>query len=80
VSGIPATQPLVREIHRRIVDHGEPLDRVEEELINPAGGLTGDQRAGLWLYAWSLQSPAHQRYEAQSFLSQLESAERSESP
>jgi hypothetical protein len=80
VSGSPATQPLVQEIHQRIVDRGESLDRVEEELLNREPGLTGDQRAGLWLYAWSLQSPAHQRYEARNFLSELERAERSESP
>jgi hypothetical protein len=51
---------------------------VEEELINSVGGLSEDERAGLWLYAWSLQSPARQRYEAQSFLSQLERAEKME--
>lgn len=47
---------------------------MESELINSVDGLSEDQRAGLWLYAWSLQSSAHQRYEAQSFLSHLESA------
>jgi hypothetical protein len=63
---------VLEEIHERIVSRGEPLGQVEDELINAATGLTDDQRPGLWLYAWSLQSPAHQRYEAQSFLAQLE--------
>jgi hypothetical protein len=75
--GGETASPLLEEIHERIVEQGESLDRVEDELINPASGLSTDQRAALWLYAWSLQSPAHQRYEARNFLSQLESAERS---
>jgi hypothetical protein len=78
VAGEAAADALIQQIHQRIVELDEPLDQVEEELINPASGLSGDQRAGYWLYAWSLQSPAHQRHEARSFLSQLESAEREE--
>ncbi len=70
------TPTVLDEIHDRIVDRGEPLEQVEDELINAATGLTDDQRAGLWLYAWSLQSSAHQRYEAQSFLRELNIAER----
>jgi hypothetical protein len=65
-------------VHRRIVERGESVDQVEEELIEAVDGLTADQRAGLWLYAWSLQSGAHQRYEALRFLGQLESAEQME--
>ena len=79
MSGEAAAHPLLDEIHQAIVERGESLDRVESELIDPARGLSGDQRAGLWLYAWSLQSPAHQRYEARNILSQLESAERDQS-
>ena len=78
MGGETAADPLLKEIHARIVEQGESLDRVEDELINSASGLSSDQRAGLWLYAWSLQSPAHQRYEARNFLSRLESAERCE--
>jgi hypothetical protein len=66
---------VLGEIHERIVSRGEPLEQVEDELIDAATGLTDDQRAGLWLYAWSLQSPAHQRYEAQSFLRELDTVE-----
>jgi hypothetical protein len=70
-----ATPTVIGEIHDRIVGRGEPLEQVEDELINAAPGLNDDQRAGLWLYAWSLQSPAHQRYEAQSFLRELDIVE-----
>ncbi len=66
---------VLGEIHERIVARGEPLEQVEDELINAVTGLTDDQRAGLWLYAWSLQSPAHQRYEAQSCLRELDLVE-----
>jgi hypothetical protein len=34
-----------------------------EELLDSAPDLDDEQRAALWLYAWSLQSRAHQRYE-----------------
>lgn len=33
---------------------GASLDRVDTELIEPSG-LTPDQQASLWLYAWSLR-------------------------
>jgi hypothetical protein len=75
MSGEGRAPNLGREIHHRIVERGEPLEQVEQELINAAGGLTDDQRAAFWLYAWSLQSAAHQRYEAKRFLRQLEDVE-----
>lgn len=71
-----ATLFVLGEIHDRIVGRGQPLGQVEDELINAVPGLNDDQRAGLWLYAWSLQSTAHQRYEAQSFLRELDIVER----
>jgi hypothetical protein len=67
---------LTEEVHKRIVERGEPLACVEEELIDASGSLTADQRAGLWLYAWSLQSAAHQRYQALGYLAQLDAAEQ----
>jgi hypothetical protein len=68
---------LQEEVYRRIVELGEPLDRVEEELID-ASDLPPDNRAALWLYGWSLQSAAHQRYEALRFLAELESVEHTD--
>ena len=76
MSGTPGVPGLGNEIHERIVSADESLDKVEAEVINRAKGLNDDQRAGLWLYAWSLQSAAHQRYEARSFLRELENAEK----
>ena len=76
MSGNPGLHALGEQIQQRILDEGESLDQVEAEVINTATGLNDDQRAGLWLWAWSLQSAAHQRYEAKSFLRQLEIAEK----
>jgi hypothetical protein len=61
-------------VYHRIVEEGESLDRVEQELIGPAGDVNEEQRAALWLYAWSLQSAAHQRYQSRRFLEELERA------
>ena len=61
-------------MYRRIVEEGESLDRVEQELIGPAGDVNEEQRAALWLYGWSLQSAAHQRYQSRRFLEELERA------
>jgi hypothetical protein len=68
---------LQDEVYRRIVERGEPLDQVERELID-VSPLPSDYRSGLWLYAWSLQSAAHQRYEALRFLAELESAKQTD--
>lgn len=42
---------LQNEIHARMARRGS-LDDVEGELIAPSG-LSDDQKAALWLYAWS---------------------------
>ena len=65
-------------MYQRIVEEGETLDRVEQELIGPAGDVNEEQRAALWLYAWSLQSAAHQRYQSRRFLEELERAGESD--
>ena len=78
MSQVSATLDLGQQVYRRIVEHGEPLDRVEHELIGPAGDVNEEQRAALWLYAWSLQSAAHQRYQSRRFLEDLERAQASD--
>jgi hypothetical protein len=78
MSRVSSTFDLGQQVYRRIVEHGEPLDQVELELIGPAGDVNEEQRAALWLYAWSLQSAAHQRYQSRMFLEELERAQRSE--
>jgi hypothetical protein len=39
---------------------GAPLDRIEEEVIEPSD-LGSDQKAALWLYAWSCMEGREQR-------------------
>lgn len=74
MSRVSSTYDLGQQVYRRIVEHGESLDQVEQELIGPAGNVNEEQRAALWLYAWSLQSAAHQRYQSRRFLEELERA------
>lgn len=73
-----STSDLGQQVYSRIVERGESLDRVEQELIGPAGDLNEEQRAALWLYAWSLQSAAHQRYQSRRFLEGLQRAEEND--
>ena len=49
---------------------GRGLSDVEDELIDPAA-LSTDEKAALWLLAWSMQSPAHQRAEVEAHIEQL---------
>jgi hypothetical protein len=46
---------------------GATLDRVEDEVINKSD-LTSDQRAALWLYAWSFMKGTEQRARATDYL------------
>jgi alkylhydroperoxidase family enzyme len=41
-----------REIARRL-DAGDDLDEVEAEIIDVCRELSDDERAALWLFAWS---------------------------
>jgi hypothetical protein len=53
---------LLERIARRIAD-GASLDEIERGLIEPTQ-LSENQKAALWLFAWSLQPPRAQRAEA----------------
>ena len=46
---------------------GAPLDRVESEVIDPCE-LSADQKAALWLYAWSFIEGEEQRDSATRYL------------
>jgi hypothetical protein len=46
---------------------GAPLDRVESEVIDPCE-LSADQKAALWLYAWSFIEGQEQRDSATRYL------------
>lgn len=45
------------------MEAGASLDKVEEEIIEPSD-LSDDQKAALWLYAWSHLSAGEQRLQA----------------
>jgi hypothetical protein len=40
------------------LDNGERLSRVEDQVIEGAVGLNEDERAALWLFAWSYRPAA----------------------
>ena len=50
------------EVHRRM-SRGSPIDDVDSELIEPSG-FSADQKAALWLYAWSFVPRRSQRRSA----------------
>jgi hypothetical protein len=51
---------------------GTPLEEVESQVIDPCD-LTSDQKAALWLYAWSFVERAEQRDQATRYLLQVQS-------
>jgi hypothetical protein len=50
-----------------MIQGGASLDRVETEVINDSD-LNSDQRAALWLYAWSFLKGTEQRAQATHYL------------
>lgn len=49
---------------------GRALSEVEDELIDPAP-LSTDEKAVLWLLAWSMLPPSHQRAEVEAHIALL---------
>ena len=49
---------------------GRGLSEVEEELIDPAS-LNADEKAVLWLLAWSMLPPNHQLAEVEAHIELL---------
>ena len=45
-----------------------------EQLIGEAPELRDDERAALWLFAWSMVPPQHQRFLALRYLEAVEAA------
>jgi hypothetical protein len=51
---------------------GAPLEQVESQLIDPCE-LSSDQKAALWLYAWSFMERGEQRDRAARYLQHVRS-------
>jgi hypothetical protein len=56
-----------QDVVEGMMDAREPFNAVEE-FINEAAPLSGDQKAALWLLAWSLRSSLVQRREARAMV------------
>lgn len=61
--------PVIRLQERvaAMMRSGAPLDQVESEVIDPSE-LSEDQKAALWLYAWSFMEGKEQRDSATRYL------------
>jgi hypothetical protein len=57
---------ILHDIRRRM-RHGDSIDDVDSELIEHSG-LSPDEKAALWLYAWSFVPRRKQRASAESHL------------
>ena len=53
----------VRDEVARWLEHGAAVAEVENELIETTPGLSDDDRAALWLFAWSYR-PSRRRPQA----------------
>ena len=67
VASIVRLQERISAMMRR----GAPLERVENQVIDPCE-LSSDQKAALWLYAWSFMERGEQRDRAARYLLQRE--------
>jgi hypothetical protein len=57
-----------QDVVEGMMDASEPFGEVEL-FINEAAGLDQDEKAALWLFAWSLRDTRVQRREALTMLS-----------
>ena len=65
-----AQVPGIVRLQERIaamMSSGASLDQVQSEVIDPCE-LSSDQKAALWLYAWSLMEGREQRSQATRYL------------
>jgi hypothetical protein len=70
-----ATGTLQSRIEQ-MMERGAKFDEVEADVINGAP-CDSDEKAALWLYAWSFMPHGQQRYEANQHLRQLAARNRS---
>ena len=62
--------PTVRRYRDAVADlmeRGRPFGDIED-AIDALGGVTPDQKAALWLFAFSLRDPVEQRMDARAHL------------
>jgi len=59
-----------QDVVRGMMDASQPFLEVET-FINEAAALAEDEKAALWLLAWSSRDPWTQRREAMAFLSAI---------
>lgn len=52
------------------IESGEPFGEVEDS-IDQVAELTTDEKAALWLFAFSLRDPAEQQLDARAHLASL---------
>lgn len=65
---LPRGPPLT--CHGGRIKAGEPFGEVEDS-IDAVAELTGDEKAALWLFAFSLRDPAEQQLDARAYLAAL---------
>jgi hypothetical protein len=72
MSGTRPKSPLAtyRDAVERLIAGGEPFGTVED-TIDEADHLTMDEKAALWLFAFSLRDPSAQQLDARANLAAL---------
>jgi hypothetical protein len=56
-----------RDVVTELITGGAPFDEVEG-AIDDVADLTSDQKAALWLFAFSLRAPSEQQRDARAHL------------
>jgi hypothetical protein len=56
-----------RDAVAELIEGGEPFGDIED-AIDALAGVTLDQKAALWLFAFSLRDPVEQRLDARAHL------------
>ena len=60
-----------RDAVAELLKAGEPFDEVED-AIDAVTDLTTDQKAALWLFAFSLRAPSEQQRDARAHLARVQ--------
>jgi hypothetical protein len=58
-----------------VMEAGRPMEDAEDFINDPSIDLSDDERAALWLWAWSLLPEHRQRYQALRYLELIESTD-----